>query len=113
MQVGDLLYEVVPCGYRPGTRETRDEPADGPEVDFPLSVSVETLDGDVVGCVPFDTLLLNYASDRGVSLVHAGSNLGSMLLDSIEAHLADLYDDHEGDDYDGCDEYTEPYSDEL
>ncbi len=113
MQVGDLVYEVVPCGYRPGTRETRDEPADGPEVDFPLFVSVETLDGDVVGCVPFDVFALNYALDRDVLLVRAESNLRGMLLDSIEAHLADLYDDHEGDDHDGCDEYSEPYSDEL
>lgn len=91
-------YTVTIDHFTRGAPETRDEPEDGPEIEWKNFVEV-SINGEGVGFVPWDVFQLEYAASFQVSMSVASSKIE----DTLYAKFGDYSHDDDDCFYDRSD----------
>lgn len=92
-----MEYTVTIDNATPGSPPGRDDPGDGPEIEWCDFVDV-TINGEAVGVVPWDVFTLAYAASYQISISDAEAAIETALYDRYSEYVHDDYDDY--DDYD-------------
>lgn len=106
-EIGELEYSIEVESYSPPTNPTRDDPGDPGECELARFALVYT-NGELIGCVPYNTLLLELAS-QGMSKLGVLDQAERLIYDKAMEACAEMEYDQEYDD-DDCsiaDDYRE------